>query len=432
MGKDAKKQLMKAEQLYKAMEFKRAAKLFNSAGNNFLKLGDYETSKHCFSNAAKCAIDENKYLSGLEFLRNAGNASLSNNDFSEAYQFFKEALNYVPNLKKSSDKNYLFILFSSLSYLCLFLLGRQEEGLNLVKKIRKNVEDIYFKENSLIKLIKDIEVAVKEKNDKHIKKIEREFETFNFLEGEIILIKRALVLAKSIVSLIISASLDKKLYSTNDIIKMNVIVDTIPLKNITDEPFYNYELKELNITKISLQLSDNFTFHKKPELPIIITVGQSYQIDLLIKPHFQMEKPYIGPILFTSKINGIFKFFYEFSEIFYPTLISPPPTLDITVKNLRPPLIGQSFPIEILIENKSEGEALDLNVEIEFPENLKVMRGTLKKQIYSIRSNENIKWEINLKPLEAGDYSIKIKALFKDPDQNQLSETKDFPLSIKL
>ncbi|MFW9989364.1 MAG: hypothetical protein ACFFC3_11975, partial [Candidatus Odinarchaeota archaeon] len=67
MGKDAEKQLMKAEQLYKAMAFKRAAKLFNSAGNNFLKLGDYETAKQCFFNAAKCAMDEEKYLSGLVF-----------------------------------------------------------------------------------------------------------------------------------------------------------------------------------------------------------------------------------------------------------------------------------------------------------------------------------------------------------------------------
>ena len=193
-----------------------------------------------------------------------------------------------------------------------------------------------------------------------------------------------------------------------------------------------YPTKELKISKIGLQLSDNFTFHKKPELPIIITPGQSHQIDLLIKPHFQMDKPSIGPIKLVSEINGKLKFLYDYSEILYPNLISPPPTLDISLKNLRPPLIGQSFPLEILIENKSEGEALDLNIEIVFPENLKVMRGTLKKQIYSLRTNENIRWEINLKPIEAGDYSVKIKALFKDPDQNQIGETKDFPLSIKL
>ena len=36
--------------------------------------------------------------------------------------------------------------------------------------------------------------------------------------------------------------------------------------------------------------------------------------------------------------------------------------------------------MEILIENKSEGEALALNLEVDYPEKLKVMRGTLKKQ----------------------------------------------------
>jgi hypothetical protein len=88
--------------------------------------------------------------------------------------------------------------------------------------------------------------------------------------------------------------------------------------------------------------------------------------------------------------------------------------------------------LEILIENKSEGEALDVNIDIEFPETLKIMRGTTKKQIYSLRTNEDLKWEINLKPLEAGDYIIKIYIQFMDPNQNKIEETKDFPFSIKL
>ena len=118
--------------------------------------------------------------------------------------------------------------------------------------------------------------------------------------------------------------------------------------------------------------------------------------------------------------------------ILIPRLKSPLHSLNISIENLRPPLIGQSFPLEILVENKSEGEALDLNLEVEFPEQIKVMRGTLKKQIYSLKSNENMKWEINLKPLEAGDYNIKIKTRFNDPDQNNIEEFNEFPFSIKL
>ena len=432
MGKDPQKQLNKANQLYNAMQYKRAAKLFNTTGNNFLNLGNYETAKECFFNAAKSAINEDKYLSGLEFLRNAGNAALLNNNFSEANLFYKEAFDYIPSLRNASDKNQFFVVFSSLSYLCLFVEGKQEEGLNVVKKNRSFVDESYLKESPLIILVKDFTVATKDKKENYIKKIEKDFENLKFYEGEINLAKQALVIAKTIATLIANVTLDKKIYTTNDVINLILDINTKPLLEITENSFYNYNINELEISKIAIQLSDNFTFHKKPELPITITPGQSCQLDLLIKPHFQMENPSIGPIKLTSELNGNLKFFYNYSEILYPTLISPPPTLDISLKNLRPPLIGQTFPIEILIENKSEGEALDLNIEIEFPDNLKVMRGTLKKQIYSLRSNENIKWEINLKPLEAGDYSIKIKALFKDPDQNQIGETKDFPLSILL
>ena len=40
--------------------------------------------------------------------------------------------------------------------------------------------------------------------------------------------------------------------------------------------------------------------------------------------------------------------------------------------------------------------------------------------------------EINLKPIEAGDYDITFKVKFKDSDQNEIDEVKTFPLSIKL
>ncbi|MFX1595290.1 MAG: hypothetical protein ACFFBK_04420 [Promethearchaeota archaeon] len=432
MGKDIEKQLKKAEQLYKAMQLKRAAKLFKTAGKNLLDIGDYNRAKECFFNAAKCAMNDEKYINGLEFYRNAGTASLYNDNFIEAYEFFKDALNYVPSLRNSSERSYQYILFTSLSYLCLFLEGKQEEGLDLIKKYKAYVNDAYFKENPLIRLVKNFTIATKDKNENYVKQIEKDFDSFKFYEGEISLAKKAIVLSKAIINLHTKLSLDKNVYTTNDTINLALDINTKTLLDISNNKFYNYNINELKITKIGLTLSDNFTSAQKPELPILIEPGQNYRINLLIKPHFQMEKSYIGPIVLTSELNGSLKFFYEISEIMYPTLISPPPTLDISMKTLRPPLIGQTFPLEILIENRSEGEALDLNIEIEFPENLKVMRGTLNKQIYSLKPNENIKWEINLKPIEAEDYSIKIETRFKDPDQNQIEEIKEFPISIKL
>ena len=53
-------------------------------------------------------------------------------------------------------------------------------------------------------------------------------------------------------------------------------------------------------------------------------------------------------------------------------------------------------------------------------------------QVYSLSSHDNITWELNLKPIEAGDYTIKMDIKFKDPDQNEIEELKTFPFSIKL
>ena len=126
MVKDIEKQLKKAEKLSKAMQYKRAAKLFGTVGDSYLKLSNFELARDCYFEAAKCAINEKKYLVGTDFLRMAGNASLFNNEILGANQLFTEALNYIPSLRSASDRNQNYILFSCLSYLCYFVKGEQE------------------------------------------------------------------------------------------------------------------------------------------------------------------------------------------------------------------------------------------------------------------------------------------------------------------
>ncbi|MFW9825810.1 MAG: hypothetical protein ACFFE4_22920 [Candidatus Thorarchaeota archaeon] len=432
MVKDIEKQYRKAEKLYNAMQFKRAAKIFDDVGDSYIKLGNFELARDCYFDAAKCSMKEDKYFIGLEFLRKAGNASLFRYEFLEANQFFREALNYVPNLRSISDRNQNYVLFSCLSFLCHFVKGEKDEGLKIVKRIKNSVDDKYFKENSLIRLITNLTMVSKEKHEKYIERIKKDFNNLKFREAEIILTKQALVIGKTYTSLIIELKIDKEVYTTNEVIKLIMRIDSNPLSELTKQDFYNYSFNELKINKIGVILSDNLTSQKRPDLPFVIQSDQIKDIYFLIKPHFQMEESVIGPSSLDFELNGGLIFTYENPQLLKPKLISPPPSLDISIKNLRPPLIDQSFPLEILIENNSEGEAINLNIEIEFPEQIKVMRGTLKKQIYSLRSNENLKWEINLKPTEAGDYVIKIKSKFNDPDQNLVEDTKEFPFPIKL
>jgi len=435
LGKDprlnAEKQLRKADRIYEMGAFRRAGRTYNDTGEMYLKLHEFEVARDCFYDAAKSFINSENFLLLIQSLRNAGDASLLLNDFSEAHQFFKNVTKYANNIRNINERESLLVIFSALSYLCLFIEGKQDLGLNYMKQIKKEVGSTYFNESPLIRLVKNLTIAIRDKNKTYLDKVEKEFDKYKFREAENLLMKKVLVLAKTHISIITQLSLDKEEYTTKEMINLTLTIDTNPLLEISKYSFYNYNLKELKIKNIGIALSDNLITKNKPNLPIVLKPGKKEQFSFTIRPNFQVDNTFIGPILLTCEIDGIMIFFLK-TQTIKPNLISPPPTLEISLKNLRPPLIDKTFPMEIKIENNSEGEALEIMMEIEFPEQLKLMRGTKKKQIYSLKTNESINWEVSLKPTEIGDFEIKMDVKFKDPDQNLIEYTKSFPFSIKL
>lgn len=435
MGKDQRlaieKQVLKAEQLFKARQFKKAGKKFYLAGNLLLKLNEFEEAKDCFINGAKIFVEIEKFDTAVELFRQSGEACLYADRFLEANQIYKEALSYVPKLKNEGERSSNLVTFSVLSYLCLFLKGVSKEGLDYIKRIQKKVDKEFFKENPLIKLVSEITISLRDNQIKYVEKIKENIGNYKFREVEIKLVKNVLLLINLKLLIDSTFKLDKETYTTNESINLTLNFDTSSLPQIFKDSYYQFELRDFNITKISINLSDNLTTTIKPSVPFVIDIGKESRLEFIFKPHFQIDNPIIGPMLLTCELNKNLIFIYE-TQSLTPKLISPPATLLTSIKNLRPPLIDKTFPLEILIENKSEGEALDIKIDVEFPEKLKIMRGTTKKQIYSLRTNEELKWEINLKPLEAGDYIIKINIKFMDPDQNPIEETKEFPFSINL
>ena len=436
MGKDqrlvAENQFLRAEQLFKARQFKKAGNKYHVAGNSYLKLNEFEKAKVCFINGAKSFISLKRFDTSIELLRQSGEACLHDSKFVEANQIYKEVINYIPKLKNISDKNSNFVIFSVLSYLCSFVKGSPDEGLDFIKRTKKRVDKEYFKEHSLIKLASELTIALRDDEPKYLDKIKNNVGRYKFRDAELKLLKNVLLLAKFKLLINITFKLDKEEYTTKEIINLSLGFDASNLLQIVlKDSFLHYELEEFNITKILVNLSDNLAISKKPKTPFQIEVGKPSHLEFTFKPHFQVDNPRIGPIFLTCELNNNLIFIYETNSI-EPHLISPPTTLTTSIKNLRPPLIGKTFPLEIVVENKGEGEALDVKIDVEFPEDLKVMRGTTNKQIFSLKTNEDLKWEISLKPIEAGDYTIKINIKFNDSDQNIIEETKDFPFSIKL
>ena len=435
MGKDQRlvveNQILKAERLYKAKQFKKAGKSYHLAGNLLLKLNEYEKAKVCFMNSAKIFMEIERFDTSVELFRQSGEACLRANKFKDANLIYKETLNLIPKLKSAGDRNSNYVIFSVLSYMCSYVKGTPNEGLEFLKRTSKKVDKEFFKEHQLIKLVSEITLALRDNELKYVKKIKDNIGNYKFREVELKLLKYVLLITHIKLSIITTFKLDKESYTTNEILNLDLKFDTKSLVEIINNSFYQFELNQFIISKFLINLSDNLATNNKPSVPLPLDIGKETHLLFKIKPHFQVDNSSIGPMVLTCELNNDLIFLYETQSII-PHLVSPPATLIASIRNLRPPLVDQTFPLEITIENQSEGEALDLKLDVEFPEQLKVMRGTTNKQIYSLKSNEDIKWEINLKPLEAGDYVIKIIIMFVDPDQNKIEEIKEFPFSIKL
>ena len=325
---EAEKKLSKAELFFNADQFKKAGKLFNSAADSFFKEKDYKSAKECYNNAASSYIPLKRYSLAIGALRNAGDCSLFINEYSDANRFFKKVINYLPNYKKTADRDYLYILFSSLSYLCLFIEGKQDQGLDFIKQIKKNIDSGFFKESPMISLVKNLTIAVRDKNKDYLDKIV--VKKYDFHTAEEKLLKEVLVAAKSIISIEIKVGLDKEQYTTKDIIKLKIDVNTKPLLEISQNSFYNYNIEKIKITNIGLNLSENIIAQKKPNLPVTLNAGESYEFEILVKPHFQVDEPFIGPISLNCEMDDKFIFLLQENEVIKPNIITPPPSLEIS------------------------------------------------------------------------------------------------------
>ncbi|MHA1803236.1 MAG: tetratricopeptide repeat protein [Promethearchaeota archaeon] len=432
MGKkDPSEYYLKAQSLYKASQFKKAGKYFSQAAEEFERVGDMESAIDSYLHGAQSHAKKEIYIKSSELLRLAGHLSIIHDQFSKAHQIFQKALEVASKIDKIRERQAYQLLFSIFSFFCYFLEGADDKGIHGIKKVKKFLDESFFKNHFLTRVVKDFLLFFKNRNMNYVAKIEEELMSNDLLEGELKLIKTALNIAKINLFMKSELHLDKRLYTTNDLIKLTVTLDLSIIQELSGNSNQDFQIKTFKITRININLTDNFTTTEKPALPIILDLNRETLISYIIKPHFQVEEPKIGPITFYCILNDTFAFTHD-TEVIKPNLISPPPTLHAETKNLRPPLTDKSFPLQITVENMSEGDAHDLNLTVLLPDQLKLIRGTLEKKVYSLNSYEKITWELQLKPIEAGDYQLELQLKYKDGDGNIIENLEQFPISVKM
>ncbi len=425
--KEAEKILDEAEALLAHEKFSKAGKEFRKAGEMFSELNDHKVAEQCFYYAAKSFLSSEKFHDAAEVQRSAANACILLNDYKKAEKYYQVAAKYALR----GDNVFEGILNGSFAYLCMFIQGQQDRGLEYIKQVKSNVPFDDFKDNRLVQLVRSLTLSIVDRNKEELINLEQTISKYKFRAPEFQVIQRAIVLARVHLSLEIRLQFPKTKYITDETIEFKCDVDTSQLVNITVPPGLDLSVKEVTVKDVGVVLSENLSLKRKPVCPFVLVAGEKKTFDFNLRANYPSEQSYAGPVVLTCGIGDVV--FFAKSPAQPLVVTSPPARLGIFMKPAGTPIIGKTFPMDITLTNESDGEATNIELDIEFPSNLTLMRGLPKKTFYSIAAHEKISFQVALQPSEAGETPIKVTMTFKDADGNVMGpHTAELPFEVKL
>lgn len=426
----ARKRLDKAELLYDNERYDKASKLFEKAADGYRELEEYKIAEQCYYYAARSHLHEQEFIDGSDAMRNAANCCVFLDDYKKAADYYDVSAKYALRSNKWKEGEFKSILSASFAYLCWFIQGKQDKGLAFIKRIKKNVDSSEFAENRLTKLVKGLTLAIINKDDSALRVVEDEFIDYKFRPSEMKLIKDTLVLAKAHLLLDYHVEVKNPQVIHEDLVQYSLKIDFSKIKKIEKDDYLSHKFKSLRIVDIGIAQSDNLSTKKVPKTPIDVD-NIKMELEFTARANFPGEG-YVGPLMFTIELDGKLYFFAK-TKKHDITVKSPPAQLGINLQPLKNPIINQTFPMEVVINNPSDADVSNISIEFEFPKSLRLMRGTTEKKIYQLIKNEDFTWNVSLKPLEPGTHTIKATLTFYDQDGKKIGpKTADLPFEINL
>ncbi len=424
--KEAEKILDEAERLLTHEKFSKAGKEFRQAGDLFSELADYKVAEQCFFYAAKSFLSADKLEDAAEVQRSAANACILLNDYKKAEKYYEVAAKYSLRV----DKVFEGILNASFAYLCIFIQGQQNRGMDYIKTVKQKVPFDDFKDNKLVQLVRALTLSIERRDKEELLTIEPMLPKFKFRPSELNIIQRAIVLARVHLALGFELQFTKTKYITDETIEFKCIVDAMQLASIIVPLGLDLSVKELVVKDVGVTLSDNLSVKRKPATPFSIG-AEKKTLEFQLRANYPSDKAFAGPVVLTCGFGDVV--FFPQSPIQPLVVTSPPARLGIFLKPVGTPIIGKTFPMDITLTNESDGEATNIELDIAFPPNLQLMRGLPKKTFYSIAAHEKVSFQVMLQPTEAGETPVGVTLTFKDADGNVFGpNTAQLPFEIKL
>ena len=435
LRKKAEVALEKAEILMDNDRHKKSAEHFKKSAELYAELDEWKIAEKCFFYSAKNyhTLGGNRNFQRASLLEyEAGKSCIFVNDFAKARDYFDIA---AKSILKSDAKNPDEIATTDLcfAFFCYFVQGKLDDGIQYIKRFKDQVEADVYANHPLMLFVKDLTKAIINEKEKYLDTITDNFHSYKYGTAETLLLKETLIVGFASLMMKFELGMEKTEYERDENVEVQAKIDYHRLEEFKKYKILPRVFDSIKIEKMEIEIGDNISTKEKATLPINLNM-QSLGKQILpfkFRTNFPGESS-IGPIILTMVIDDKYRFKLQ-SEKQELLVTSPNAVLGIDLLPLKTPVINQSFPLQVIVSNNSEGPAMEINVNFEFPEDLRLMRGTLQKNIYSLDPNEDLKWQIIVKAFDVGEIPINAIVSFKDGDGNAKGPfTAVLPLNINL
>lgn len=382
----------KAQKMIAKEKFDKALKEFKRAMEKFIKIGSLQQAEKVVLRLVESSLIEKRYNTASDALIEAANIALLQDKTSSAYQHYKSAINFLIEDPKI-NKPKLSAEIACLASFIQVLKGNFQDAIEFFKKhiqINKyegisDIPLIAFSEslfNTLISKKEDFFIETKQK-----------FGKLQLREGEKKLVQKCMDLIEIYLNSKLKFSINKDILAAGEEIELKISPSSSKDSKILDVKT-KYDSTRLELVKEPEILENEVIFHFKTRLS---------------------GKALIGPLSFQVQTADGF----EFPLMYKKEVEITPGKGQVTVNFSKTFEIFQAekTDLEFEIKNEGKGEANEISLEIEIPEEILLVGGSKVKKIHSLPTNADFTLKFLVQALLQGEFAASYKFSYNDGEK---------------
>ncbi|NHI93806.1 MAG: hypothetical protein EAX96_15065 [Candidatus Lokiarchaeota archaeon] len=381
-----------AQKMVAKEKFDKALKEFKKAYEKFTKIGALQQAEKVALRLVENSLIEKRYNVASDALIEVANIALLQDKTSSALQHYKSAINFLVEDPKI-NKPKLSAEIACLASFILIIKGKFQDGIEFFKKHMEINKFEGISEIELISFSESLFNTLISKKDNFFKNTLVLSKKLNLRDGEKKLVNKCIQLSEIYLKSKLKFTINKEVLAVGEEIDLKIVpISTGPIQIL--QTITKYDTSRFELINEPKNTEEEVLFRFKTRLG---------------------GKGIIGPLTFQVKTEDGF----EFPLIFKKEIEIKPGKGQILVKfpQIFEIIQAEKQDIEFVIINEGKGEANDISLEVQFPEQILLVGGSKLKKIHSLPKNANFSLKFLIQALLQGEFEGHYKLNYNDGEK---------------